>query len=152
MWRLAFLDPAVESWYVSNTDTSLNPIAILLSKATSALEGTKFNLRNLILTILRLLSNTFSMPTLGGQLLGGSLRREVTALLVSTLLHEDAQVRTAAASLAFNVAAFLQKGRVERVRNMGGGDGWEDEEWEIEMVSAVVEAIDRERESEDVGE
>lgn len=75
----------------------------------------------------------------------------MTAVLVPGLLHEDALVRTAAASLAFNAAAVLQKGRVDAVRNskdIGGGD----DDWEVEMVSAVIEAIDREKESEEVGE
>jgi hypothetical protein len=44
------------------------------------------------------------------------MRQDVTAVLVPSLLHEDVQVRTAAASLAFNVAAVLQKPRVEAVR------------------------------------
>jgi len=76
----------------------------------------------------------------------------MTAVLVRSLLHEDASVRTAAASLVFNAAAFLQKGRVEIVRNGRGSEkkDIEDEDWEVETVSAVVEAIDREKINEDV--
>ncbi|KAF8827487.1 hypothetical protein HHX47_DHR4000368 [Lentinula edodes] len=108
--------------------------------------------RAYLLTLLRLLSNTFSSPVLAPQLLLGQVKFSMTALLVSTLLHEDAGVRTAAASLVFNAAAFLQKGRVDAVKN-GGGSGKsdiEDEDWEVELVSAVVEAIDREKVNEDV--
>lgn len=61
----------------------------------------------------------------------------------------------AAASLTFNIAAFYQKLRVEDVRdgrrgedNSVEGDG----DWEVEMVSAVVEALKNETSSEDVGE
>lgn len=78
---------------------------------------------------------------------------DMTLLLVTTLLHDDAAVRTAAASLAFNVAAYLQKGRVDKVKN-GGGEVQgieEDGDWEVEMVSAVVEALNREKSSEEVG-
>jgi hypothetical protein len=75
-------------------------------------------------------------------------------LLVTTLLHDDAAVRTAAASLAFNVAAYLQKGRVDNVKSGGSEtEGMEEDgDWEIEMASAVVEAIDREKNSEEVGQ
>ena len=78
---------------------------------------------------------------------------DMTLLLVTTLLHDDAAVRTAAASLAFNVAAYLQKGRVDKVKN-GGSEVQgieEDGDWEVEMVSAVVEALNREKSSEEVG-
>jgi len=81
---------------------------------------------------------------------------------VPSLLSEDVVVRTAAASLAFNVAGWVQRGRVVSVRGAGVGSGngvkqgmveeEEDGEWEVEMVSAVVEAIEREESSEQVGE
>lgn len=61
-------------------------------------------------------------------------------------------MRTAAASLAFNVAAFLQKGRVDRVRDTARAPEDEDEDWEVEMVSAIVEALDREKGNEEVGQ
>jgi desumoylating isopeptidase 1 len=81
----------------------------------------------------------------------GGVTRDV---LVPGLLSEDAAVRTSAASLAFNVAGWMQRGRVGREEG-GGGEGVredeEDGEWEVEMVSAVVEAIERETNSEDVG-
>ena len=71
---------------------------------------------------------------------------------MATLLHEDAAVRTAAASLTFDVAAALQKSRVNRLR---GGAALvaieEDEECEAELVSAVLEALSKEVQSEEVG-
>lgn len=75
----------------------------------------------------------------------------MTSVLVPSLLHEDGAVRTAAASLAFNVAAFIQKGRVAKVRGEIVA-AFEDEDWEVEIVSAAIEALDRETASEDVGE
>ena len=81
------------------------------------------------------------------------MRQDVTAILVPSLLHEDVQVRTAAASLAFNVAAVLQKQRVEAVRTGRRLDEPDDVgDWEVEMVSADVEALDREKDNEEVGE
>ena len=79
-------------------------------------------------------------------------------MLVQTLLHQDRFVRVAAASLAFNVGAWVQRGRVARTK--GGReevvDGIradeEDGEWEVELVSAVVEALAGEEEREDAGE
>jgi hypothetical protein len=49
----------------------------------------------------------------------------------------------------FNVAAVVQRGRVDRNGN-GNGVSIEDEDWEMEVTSALVEAIDREKGNEDV--
>ncbi|KAL1760409.1 PPPDE putative peptidase domain-containing protein [Schizophyllum commune] len=147
LWRLVILDPSAGTWCASAiASNSPDPITTLLrahQKDPAA--------RNLLLTTLRLLANAFAHSTLGRTLVSGATRGEFTAALVPALLHEHAGVRTAAASVAFNAAAALQKARVESVRSGGGGyaDG-EDEDWEIEMVSAVVEALDKERSSEDV--
>ena len=98
---------------------------------------------------------------LGGvQVRGRGTREMITKLVVGGLLSEDSGVRSAAASLAFNVSAFYQRGRVEGVRgggsNSGGAgdvaEGEEEGDWEVEMVSAVVEALRNEKTSEDVGE
>lgn len=150
MWRLALLDPIVSSWCASLplSKSSPDPIALFLTKTTSALAASNAP-RNFILIVLRMLSNGFSNASLTRVLLSNSARTEVTSLLVATLLHEDAAVRTAAASLAFNVAAYLQKGRVDKVKGGAGID--EDGDWEVEMTSAVMEALDREKGSEEVG-
>ena len=62
----------------------------------------------------------------------------------------------AAASLAFNVGTWVQRSRVARIKVEEARDGiWaneEDEEWEVELVSAVAEALVGEDESEDAGE
>jgi hypothetical protein len=79
----------------------------------------------------------------------------LTLIIVSSLLHDDGSVRTAAASLAFNVGAWLQNNRVEAVKGGKGirGDAvGEDEEWEVELVSAILEAFGRETGNEEVGE
>ncbi|EIN12585.1 thioredoxin family protein [Punctularia strigosozonata HHB-11173 SS5] len=166
LWRLALLDPAVSAWAAALSPGAQDPIEVLSTKAIAAFDLP--NSRNYILITLRMLANAFSSPQLARRLLlsrsaasssafqGGaadsrSARKRTTALLVPALLHEDAAVRTAAASLAFNVSAWLQKGRVERVRGRTGAtEDEEDPEWEVEMVSAVVEALSREDKSEDV--
>lgn len=159
------LDVGVSSFVSTAATTSAsNPILGFLSKSSSTSELPK----PYLLTLLRLLSNTFSNPLLGVQFLTtstasstGNARAPLTAILVPTLLHSDVGVRTAAASLVFNVAAVVQKGRVASLSGTGGsanstsngGSGViEDEDWEMEIISAVVEAIDREGGNEDVGE
>ncbi|KAH7926479.1 hypothetical protein BV22DRAFT_1032860 [Leucogyrophana mollusca] len=146
LWRLALLDAAVSAW-VATSDTSNGPINVLLGKALSSTDPAP---RNYMLTTLRMFSNAFQNPILARRLLS-TTRNDITSLLVSSLLHEDASVRTAAASLAFNVAAFLQKRRVEQVRG-GGNDGevQEDADWEVEMTSAIIEAIEREKSNEEI--
>ncbi|KAG6904808.1 hypothetical protein DXG01_007028 [Tephrocybe rancida] len=150
LWRLALLDPTVGTWAAS-ASAPFDPLSIFISKATEALThpDPAANPRNYLLTTLRLLSNAFATPVLAQALFVGS-RVKLAAVVVPSLLHSDGAVRTAAASLAFNVASFLQKGRVDRVK--GAGTSVQvDEEWEVEMVSAVVEALDREVSSEEVG-
>lgn len=145
MWRLGLLDPAVGSWSASNVSTAHDPITLFLSKASAT------SPRNYTLTVIRMLSNAFATPLLAQRLLGGNAKQSFTAFLVPNLLHEDTAVRTSAASLAFNASAFIQQGRAEKIRNGGRATAdYEDEEWEVEMVSAVVEALDREKENEDV--
>ncbi|KAK7056967.1 hypothetical protein VNI00_002685 [Paramarasmius palmivorus] len=150
MWRLALLDPAVGTWCAANPLAS--PITTLLNVPSTKTTVQQCP-RPYMLTLLRLLSNAFSSSVLSPRLLIDSLRSDMTAVLVPSLLHSDAGVRTAAASLAFNCSAFLQSLRVEAVKSGGGATGAgdiENEDWEVETVSAVIEAIDREKESEDV--
>ncbi|CCM04945.1 uncharacterized protein FIBRA_07142 [Fibroporia radiculosa] len=148
LWRLAVLDDSIGSW-CATASSFTNPVEIFLGKAVQALDESQADARNCVLVTLRLLSNTFATTTLAKSLLslsGG--RSEITRMLVSSLLHKDAAVRTAAASLAFNVAAFLQKGRVDKLRGVGG-EIEEDGDWETELVSAVLEAISNEVQSEE---
>lgn len=155
LWRLAILDDAFSSWCA--TTTTVDPIQVLLVKALSTLSSpdSQLSARNYILTTLRLLSNTFSNPALVHRILSPSGKRpSVTALLVSTLLHQDASVRTAAASLAFNISASIQKTRVDQMRSMNGSVAalGDDSEWEVEVVSVVLESIRNETQNEDIGE
>lgn len=158
MWRLAFLDPAVGTWTtkLTTTTSAIDPIRVFMPKAISAQDTASKGARNYTLTVLRLLCNAFSSAALAQSLLrNNESRGQITNLLVPSLLHSDPLVRTSASSLAFNVAAVLQKERVESVRS-GKGIRADSEEyladWEVEIVSAIIEAIDREKENEEVGE
>ena len=161
MWRLAFLDPAVSSWLatLNPTEPPTDPISMFLPKAVEALDSPHKGSRNYVLTVVRMLCNAFAHATLSQKLLASRLIREkITGeVLIPSLLHSDGLVRTAAASLAFDISAVLQKSRVESVKKGQGikpyaaaEDGFAD--WEVEVVSAVIEALEREKENEEVGE
>ncbi|OSD07373.1 DUF862-domain-containing protein [Trametes coccinea BRFM310] len=160
MWRLAVLDDGVANWLA--TCPNPDPLQLFLDKALGVLDSAdpaqKSSGRNYLLTVLRTLANGFAHAALSKTLLSraspGGKRASLTRAVVSTLLHEDAAVRTAAASVTFNIAAALQKSRVEKVRGTAPGavpvEVEEDEEWEVELVSAVLEAISNETQSEEV--
>lgn len=125
---------------------------MIASRALEVLETGEISKgrRNYVVTVLRLLCNTFSNAVLTRSILTDDrLRPILTGVLVQSLLWEDGSVRTAASSMAFNVAAWLQKGRVRDGREE---DQDQDEEWEMELISAVVEGLGREKYNEEVGE
>jgi hypothetical protein len=159
MWRLAVLDPAAAAWLAAAPGAG--PVGVFSRTARDALaqptqdKGT----RNYVLTALRLLANAFKTPVLArGLLCGGDSDGAVLGTLVPALLHADAAVRTAAASLAFNAAAAVQRARAAAGAGLGGvnatassgaaGDAdaamCADEEWQVELLSAIVEATERE--------
>ncbi|KAG6333812.1 hypothetical protein ID866_5272, partial [Astraeus odoratus] len=143
IWRIALLNSKFSEW--SAVKKQQNPISLLLSKALQSNDVP----RNYLLTLLRMLSNAFSNTNLA-RMCVVAIRNDVTSVLVSALLHEDVAIRTAAASLAFNVAAYLQKLRLERMDSRGSGvDPEEDVEWEVEMISAILEATKQENTNED---
>ena len=147
IWRLAILEPAI-------AQVTLAPLVKVLTLNSESVSSSP---RATLLTLLRLVTNA-----LGGSLSRSLLppeaqeaRAALTSVLVQTLLHQDRLVRVAAASLAFNVGAWVQKGRVARMKGEvidGIREGEEDGEWEVELVSAVAEALSGEEESEDAGE
>jgi desumoylating isopeptidase 1 len=153
IWRLALLDPATGAWI--STSPNPNPVATFLPKAIEAVQAPSKQSRNYNLIILRLFSNCFSSPQGSRWLMSSPSRERLTHVLIPSLLHEDAAIRTAAASLAFNTASYLQKLRIEAVQagrrwnvDTEGGEAMVD--WQVEMASAIVEALEREKENEEV--
>jgi desumoylating isopeptidase 1 len=151
VWRLAILEPAI-------AQASLAPLVQVLTSTNESLSSSP---RATLLTLLRLSTNALG-SSLSRSLLGTATadvrarRTALTGVLVNALLHPDRLVRVAAASLAFNVGAWVQRGRVARVKDGeeaidGIREGEEDPEWEVELISAVAEALASEEESEDVG-
>ncbi|KAF8583356.1 DUF862-domain-containing protein [Ramaria rubella] len=163
-WRLGLLDSSVSSWAAAVETEGATIVELITNKAIGVMDITSPNPRNLILTSLRFLANGFSNPILARHLLdpmsrtslSRMSRENITALLVPALLHADAHVRTAAASLAFNIAAHYQRPLVEAQRSGRRGEPVADNtsvgqgDWEVEIVSAIVEALSRETENEGV--
>lgn len=162
LWRVGVVDASVAAWCAGASVSSVaaSPVLFLLQRLASASADLP---KPTLLTMLRLLSNTFTHGPLARSTLFPTAhsaskppRDLMTTLLVPALLHTDAGVRTTAASLAFNIAALCQKPRVEaqRAGRRGeevAGDEQGEGDWEVEMVSAVVEALRTETASEDVG-
>lgn len=147
VWRLAILEPTI-------AQATLAPLVQVLSSTNESVASSP---RATLLTLLRLTTNGLG-TSLSRSLLASDdrARAALTGVLVQTLLHPDRLVRVAAASLGFNVGAWVQKGRIARARGddvvNGLREGEEDGEWEVELVSAVAEALANEEESEDAGE
>ena len=147
MWRLTFLDPAACSWASSASASACGGFIQVIASRTLDVLGTWENIkgpRNYVLTVLRLMCNLFSSVVLARRILTDeTLRGILTGVMVESLVSEDGSVRTAASSIAFNMAAWLQNGK--------GMEGERNEEREVEMISAVVEALGREKSNEQVG-
>ena len=102
------------------------------------------------------MTNAFSNPALASTVThnASSLRRNMTNILVGSLFHPDMAIRTASASLAFNIAAHFQRPLIKHQRNVRRGQGINenaDSDWIIELISAVAEALQRESQSVEVG-
>jgi hypothetical protein len=75
------------------------------------------------------------------------LLEHMLSVTVDSLLHPDQSVRSAAAGVAVNLAGWRH--RVSKEQGRGADEGNE-HDWEVELVSAAIEAIGREAD-EDVG-
>ncbi|CAA7269061.1 unnamed protein product [Cyclocybe aegerita] len=119
------------------TTPPTDPLSVFLPRAAEALKSSSSKgARNYILIVLRLLCNAFSSAALAQKMLRSELGDAITSVLVPSLLHTDAL-----------------KDRVEAVRSGRGiQPDSEDElgDWQVEMVSATTEALDREKGNEEI--
>lgn len=151
LWRIGFLSTTVGAWVsgerASTPEDTSGVIHELLRKAEL-----KPLPRSFVLTLLKCFSNALGVFPLSQRLLAfGPLREKLIDFAISQLLEEEQQIRATAASLVFNIASCIQTRRAEEGRNdlipqfhVGA-----DAEWEMEVVSAVIEGIRRE-ESEEI--
>lgn len=103
--------------------------------------------------ILRIACNIFANTTLSTTQFTSNLatshRSQLTQLLVSSLLASDSQIRQAAASLAYNCSTCIAIERLEKEKGTFSGMAeQEDDDWEVELSSAVMDALIKETDEE----
>lgn len=142
MLKFAVLSPKVAELAAESLNREDNIVSNILSKGTSGSLT-----RPTQITLLRLLCNCFTNPILAGRLLSEHKARDkVSSILVQALLEEDNTIRVAAGSLAYNTACWLRKQRKNWVDDRASDEaGYQErEEFEIELCSALLEALERE--------
>ncbi|KAF8440856.1 PPPDE putative peptidase domain-containing protein [Boletus edulis BED1] len=143
IWRIALLNASFSAWNATKK-VQEGPLNRFMDKALQAGDVP----RNYLLTVLRMLANAFSNQVLAREVILFT-RERVTKLLVDALLHDDVTVKNAAASLGFNIAAYLQKQRIDKVKARDDSQSAEEnEEWETEIIVAILNAVERETNSE----
>lgn len=148
IFRLLLLESRVADFYARNPSTLVEIIQRVNSATEASASSTATDLppKTLVLMTLRVACNALCYPTIPTTHLFSSSpashRGDLTALLVSSLLSPDTQIRQTAASLAFDVAAWIARGRRESPPHA------EDDEWEIEVASAAAGALEAEKEEE----
>ncbi|KAL1405966.1 hypothetical protein Q8F55_007648 [Vanrija albida] len=160
LWRIALLNTrvaAILTVRLSPTAPGAEPINAILALVASQLkERGGSTPRPLVLTALRLSTNLLGPLPLANLVLasgGTTLQSGLLTLLVDSLLHPEVSVRKAAADVAVNAAAWrhrLAKERAAAEGVSGEDDDGIEAEWEVEGVSALLEAIGREEDA-DVG-
>lgn len=157
LWRIALLVPrlsAVIAVQLSPESPSPEPISPILTLASNTIkESTTSTSKPFLLTVLRLLTNLLSVLPLANILLTtpsrsktlGTMLEKTTYLVVESLLHPDGSVRKAAADVAVNLATWRHRVAKEQGR---GAEDESEPEWSMEIISALLEAIERESDEE----
>jgi thiol-disulfide isomerase/thioredoxin len=142
--RLLFLDTRVSSFFAEEPNHTT--LLTLLSPSTSS--SCPYNLR---IVTLQLICNLFSSPLYldhlttntanSGSSSSSNLHATVLTLTISSLLDPHPNLRTVAASLAYNLSAANHNARFA-----GLPDKLTEEE-QVELTASLVEAIAQEKES-----
>jgi thiol-disulfide isomerase/thioredoxin len=161
LWRVGLVGPKITTLITSALSPGHSdfpePLSAILNLASSTLKTLSTSTpKPFLLTVLRLITNILAPLPLANLILGTpsptpklhKLLEHVLSVTVDSLLHPDQSVRTAAAGVAVNLAGWRH--RVSKEQHIGIDEAAE-HEWEVELVSAVIEAIGREAD-EDVGE
>jgi thiol-disulfide isomerase/thioredoxin len=158
LWRVGLLDPkitALLTMALSPASNTSEPLSAILELASSTLKASSSSTpKPFLLTVLRLITNILATPLANMILATPSqtpklhkILENMLSVTVDSLLHPDQSVRSAAAGVAVNLAGWRH--RVSKEQGKGADEGNE-HDWEVELVSAAIEAIDREAD-EDVG-
>jgi hypothetical protein len=148
LWRVALLNARISALlalHLTPTSTAppLNPLAPILALTAQTLKSQGADTpKPFLLTALRLLTNLTAAQPLANLILAsppsekvGSMQSQVIEIVVESLLHSDGGVRSAAAGVAVNLGGWRHR--------LGDEEGMQ-VDWEVEVVSAVIEAIERE--------
>ncbi|ORE05020.1 DUF862-domain-containing protein [Rhizopus microsporus var. microsporus] len=104
--------------------------------------------------ILRVACNLFADSTLStthftSHLEGATYRSQLTQMLITSLLSDDSQIRQAAASLAYNCSNNVSIERLKKEEGTFIGIAeQEDDDWQVELLSAMVDALTKETDEE----
>lgn len=163
LWRVALLNTRISDVLAMRlspsapTSTSVDPISPILNLAASTLATSSTSTpKPFLLTVLRLLTNLTAPLHLANLILASpppspvlaNLQAKTIAVVVESLLHPDGGVRSAAAGVAVNLAGWRHRNAKDTKQAPEDED---EKEWEVEVVSALLEGIGREAD-EDVGE
>ena len=138
--RLALVDPRISGYFAEEQDHVTT--RKILSYVNKLGDDCPYNLR---IVTLQMACNLFISPLFPSQLLSNSAMCDPLVHLVTASLLDTshAPVRVAAASLAFNMAAFNHVQRLEAKADLLG------ESAQVELVASLLEAVGREEESKD---
>ncbi|WWD22420.1 hypothetical protein CI109_106911 [Kwoniella shandongensis] len=148
LWRVGLLKAPIASLLAlrlsptAQPTTIPNPVSTIFALATNTLtESSTATPKPFLITVLRFATNLLASHELANLILAqdghNEIQESLVSLLVESLLHPDVGVRTAAGGVGLNMGIWRQG-------SSGGEDGKAVVDWEVEMVSALVEGIDRE--------
>ncbi|KAK8845473.1 hypothetical protein IAR55_006186 [Kwoniella newhampshirensis] len=148
LWRVGLTKPPIASLLAlrlsptAQSNSTSNPVSTILSLASTTLT-TKSNStpKPFLITVLRFATNLLASHELANLILAhdshSDVQEKMISVLVESLLHPDVGVRTAAAGVGLNMGIWRQT-------SSGDEDGRAEVNWEVEMISALVEGIGRE--------
>lgn len=147
IFKSLLLHQEVSQFYTKNP-SQLGKILELATKNEASLGRATW------IMILRVACNLFSDSTLSttyftSHLEGATYRTILTQLLITSLLSQDSQIRQAAASLAYNCSTNVSIERLKKEEGTWTGmTEQEDDDWQVELLSAVVDALTKEKDEE----
>ena len=150
LWRVGLLDQRISDIVAISLSPApsppVDPISPILSIASSTLSASSTSTsKPFLLTVLRLLTNLLAPLPLANLLLSSSspspLQNDIVSILVDSLLHPDTSVRSTSAGVALNIASWRHRLAKDQRK---GADEVEESAWDVEVISALVEAVGRE--------
>ncbi len=138
LWRLALVDPRISGYFAE--EPSHLSISACLRRVVSLEDKCPYPLR---IVTLQMSCNLFSSPLFPPQLLGNSaLSGLLVSLITFSLLDTShSPIRAAAASLAYNMAAF------NHMQRLHGNEDILPESAQLELMAGLLEAMRRKLES-----